>query len=233
MWDNPRLLNQAAGFLTGVAAMLLLYGGLQLLLRSALFPVKDIVVKGDLESTSRGEIEGAVGHLQANFFAADLAALRGRLERLPWVRGVDVRRVWPDRLEIALEEHVALARWGEDALVNTFGERFAGRSDAALPVFAGPAGTEAEMARRYRRFSELVAPLGTAIERVVLSPRLAWQLRLENGLNVVLGREADAAEIRLGRLVGVYSITLKTIARRHEYVDLRYPNGFALRVSGL
>jgi cell division protein FtsQ len=141
--------------------------------------------------------------------------------------------VWPDRLEVTLEEHVAFARWGDQALVNVYGELFDGRTDAQLPVLLGPLGTEREMAQRYVRFAKAVAPLGAGLERVSLSERLAWQLRLDSGLTIVLGRDADGAEARLRRFVQAHAATLGTIARRHEYVDLRYPNGFALRVPEL
>jgi cell division protein FtsQ len=68
---------------------------------------------------------------------------------------------------------------------------------------------------------------------VVLTQRYAWQLRLANGLHVMLGRDGDVAESRLRRFVEVYPETLGRMARKHEYVDLRYPNGFALRVPEL
>jgi cell division protein FtsQ len=161
------------------------------------------------------------------------AEVRATLERLPWVRSASVRRIWPDTLEVELEEHVALARWGDDALVNTHGEKFFGRAVQALPLFIGPEGTEAEVTRRYANFSQIVAALGAPLERVVLTARFAWQLRLGNGLNIMLGRDADAAEARLKGFVEVYDSTLKNLNRKHEYVDLRYPNGFALRVTDL
>ena len=233
MWDNPRLLHAIANFLTAVALFAFLYAALQLLLRSPLFPLREVTVRGDLVRTPRAEAQDAAqGRIAGNFFAADLAALRAGFERLPWVRRVDVRRVWPDRLEVRLEEHVALARWGDSALVNTYGERFAARTEEQLPLFAGPEGTEGEVARRYRRFVELVAPLGVELERIILTPRYAWQLRFANGLNLELGRDlaADPVEARLARFVAVHPETLARIQRRHEYVDLRYPNGFALRV---
>ena len=151
------------------------------------------------------------------------------MERLPWVRRVAVRRVWPDRLEISIEEHVALARWNDDALVNTHGERFLGKTRESLPLFIGPVGSQAEVARRYASFGAIVAPLGTKIERVTLSARHAWQLRLANGLHVALGRDADLAETRLRRFVEVYP----GAKSNSEYVDLRYPNGFAVRVPDL
>jgi len=234
MWDNPRLLNLVAGMLIGLALLALLVAGAQRLLRSQLFPLREIVLTQPPVRTTRAEIESAVrDRVTGNFLALDLGQIRAGLEALPWVRRAAVRRVWPDRLEVSLEEHVALARWGEDALVDTYGERFAARTEQALPLFAGPAGTEHEVASRYARFARLVAPLGAPIERVVLTPRFAWQLRLADGLNLMLGRDADLAESRLQRFVAVYDQTLKGMSRRHDYVDLRYPNGFAVRVPEL
>lgn len=230
MWDNPRLLNMAAGALVGMAALAFAVAGLFLLFRSPLFPVHEVRLAIEVQRTSRQEIEQAVRAAPGgNFFAFPLAALRASFEQLPWVRRVDLRRVWPDRIEVRLEEHVALARWGTDALVNTHGERFAGKTTEALPLFVAPAGNEAEVARRYANFARLVAPLGASLERVVLTPRLAWQLRLGNGLNLMLGRDAEQAEARLARFVEVYAATLGQLPRRHDTVDLRYPNGFALR----
>ena len=73
-----------------------------------------MVVRGELNNASREEIANAMDGVGGNFFAADLAAVRGRLEQVGWVRQVDARRVWPDRIEVRLEEHVAFARWGID-----------------------------------------------------------------------------------------------------------------------
>ena len=236
MWDNPRLLNGAANGLIAVAVVIFAFAATQAVLNSPLFPLREITVFGNLAHTSHEDIERATrGRVAANFFAADLALIRGSLERLAWVRRVDVRRVWPDRIEVALEEHAALARWGGIALVNTFGERFAGQSEAILPLFAGPAHTEGEVTRRYRRYAELLAPLGNGLERVILTPRFAWQLHLANGLSIELGRDLanDTAEARLARFVSAYPQTLGRIARRHESVDLRYLNGFALRVTDI
>jgi len=227
MWDNPRQLNMLAGFLVGLTGLGFALAGLQLALRSPLWPVHDVTVQGGLEHTTRAEIEAALrGRVAGNFFSVDVVEVRDALERLPWVRRAAVRRVWPDRLEATLEEHVALARWGERSLVNTYGERFSGASEAKLPRLSGPPRSEGEVARRYARFNEIVAPLGTQVEEVVLTPRLAWQLRLGSGVRLALGRDADAAQARLERFV---QTAAKGVAR-YDYVDLRYPNGFALRL---
>ena len=245
MWDNPRLLNMTANSLIGLAALIFAYAGLQLLLRSPLFPLKEVVVRGELKHADRREIAGAMDGVGGNFFAADLAAVRERLEQVGWVRRVDLRRVWPDRLEVTLEEHVAFARWAGGGLVNTFGEPFstqAGDESAReLPLFAGPAGSEGEVTKRYRSFAGVLAPLGALPERVVLTPRYAWQLRVggvQNGvLNLELGRDgAESVETRLARFVAAYPDSLGRLPQRGAadpgFIDLRYPNGFAMRVAG-
>ncbi|HJT61188.1 MAG TPA: cell division protein FtsQ/DivIB [Burkholderiales bacterium] len=226
-------LTLAAGIVTGMAVLGACFGALYWLLLPQHFPLTRVDLKGTVLRTTTAELEAALPRASGNFFAADLGEIRARVERLPWVRHVAVRRVWPGRLEISIEEHVALARWGDEALVNTHGERFVGKTQDALPSFIGPAGTQAEVARRYARFSAIVAPLGTKVERVVLSARHAWQLRLANGLHLALGRDPEAAELRLKSFVAAYPATLSAGGRRYEYVDLRYPNGFAVRVPDL
>ena len=218
-------LAMAAGIVAGMALLAACGGALYWLLMPERFPVSRVVLKGELKNTSNAQIEAAMPRVGGNFFAVNIAEVRSSVERLPWVRRVAVRRVWPDGLEVTIEEHVALARWGDEALVNVQGERFVARTNVVLPLFVGPSGSSPEVARRYRRFTEILSPLNLGVERVVLSARHAWQLRLGNGLHLMLGRDADLAEERLRKFVEVYP-KLKP----RDYVDLRYSNGFALRV---
>ena len=238
MWDNPRLLNAAAGFLVGMALLAFAVAAVVLAIRSPLFTLRTVELSAPVRQVDQAELEAAIAaHVRGGFFDARIGELRAALEALAWVRKVHVRRVWPDRLEIAIEEHEALARWGEGEdnrageLVNTYGERFKGRTNVALPLFVGPQGSEAEMTRRYARFAAIAAPLGAVPERLTLSPRYAWQLRLANGMDLVLGRDGEAAEQRLARFVEISRGVLDERSA-HEYVDLRYPNGFAIRSRG-
>jgi cell division protein FtsQ len=233
MWDNPRLLNAVAGFLVGMAALAFGAASLYWLAHSPLFPLRTVELRSALAQAPQAEVEAAMARFgTGNFFAAPIDELRVALERVPWVRKAAVRRVWPGRLEVTIEEHVALARWGAGGLVNTHGERFAGATDAALPLFAGPPGSEAEIARHYESFARIVAPLGSSVERVGLSERRAWQLTLANGLELVLGRDSRLAEERLARFVAVYGGIPGARALGRDLVDLRYPNGFTVQVRG-
>ncbi len=169
--------------------------------------------------------------LKGNFFTLNLAATRAAFERLPWVRQVNVRRHWPARLEVTLEEHVPLARWGNTALVNTHGEVFQAAYDGTLPVFIGPDGAAREIAIQYRYFRRSLAAIGKTPVQVQVSPRRAWQVKLASGMTLALGREQ--IEARLARFVAVYDRTLGQLGRRIDYVDLRYANGFAVRIPEL
>jgi cell division protein FtsQ len=235
VWNSPRLANATANLLYAAALAAIAYTGSRYLFASPAFSLKTIVVDGELRRVAREDIVAALqGRVRGTVFNVDLEAVRALFEGVPWVRRAQVRRGWPDRLEVRIEEHVALARWGQESgrLVNTHGELFSGRSDLALPVFSGPAGSEGEVARRYAVFRGLLAPLALEPREVALSSRFAWQLRLSNGLAVQLGRDTDKdrVEDRLAKFVSVYPQTLGKSARRPDYVDLRYPNGFALRV---
>ena len=239
MWNNVKLLNMASSALFALALLITALFSVRALMESSAFPLRTIRVEGQLAHVGRAEVVTALqGRLSGTFFNVDLVAVREMFETIPWVRRAEVRRMWPGRLEIQLEEHVALARWGqaEDGrLVNTHGEVFNGRTDASLPLFAGPTGTEAEVTQRYGVFRQAFAPLSLEPRAVVLSPRFSWQVRLSNGLSVQLGRDLDKDRIadRLSRFVGIYPRALVTLSRRLDYVDLRYPNGFALRVPGM
>ncbi|MFH1045242.1 MAG: cell division protein FtsQ/DivIB [Pseudomonadota bacterium] len=239
MWDNAGLLNGCASALYALAAAVLIYAGVQAAIHSPLLPVRHLALQGELEHVTREQAEGAArAGAVGTFFSVDLDAVRRAFEALPWVRKVEVRRLWPGRIQVAIEEHVALARWGSDAqtkrLVNSYGEVFEGELPDAirLPQFAGPGGSAEEVTRRYGAFRQALAPLDLEPRQVLLSPRYAWQMRLSNGLTLELGRDQLKQPVlaRLSRFVAFYVQTVGHIDRRLDYVDLRYPNGFALRV---
>jgi len=234
MWDSPRLLNSAARVLFLAAGVIAIYLLARAAMGTSLFPLRTVIVVGELHHVSTDAIRtGLAGRVSGNFFAANLDALRGALEQLPWVRRAAVRRQWPDLIQVRIEEHVPVARWTDRRLVNTYGELFAGDLDTVLPVLGGPPGTERQVAARFAAFSALVAPLGTELVELVLSPRHAWQIKLASGTTLELGRERprEPAEARLERFVAVYPQVVADLGQPVAHADLRYPNGFAVRAS--
>ena len=241
MWNKPHILNAIADLLILAAAAALVVAGAVWLVRVPSLPVRQVVFTQELPHTRRAELAQALpAALKGNFFSLNLEQVRGTLERLPWVRKVELRRVWPAGLEVTIEEHRPVARWGEGRgeLVNSFGEVFAATAPAAemavLPLLYGPSGTAPDVLKRYGEFVGSFKPLGQKPVQVTLSPRLAWQLKLESGMVVEMGREQPKSPVavRLQRFIETYPETVGRRAARPSVVDLRYPNGFAMRVAG-
>ena len=237
MWDDPRQMNIVALLLSLVAAGLFAWGVGSWLMRQPVFAFREVVVLGPLQRASTPHLEAVIrDELAGTFFTMNLEQARASLKRVPWVRSVALRRQWPQRLEVTVEEHAPLARWNDAALVNQQGEVFTATYNGELPVFAGPDGRSAEVAARYREWSELLAAVALSIQRIALSPRGGWQLATrgaQGSLVIELGREEPVA--RLQRFLAVHGRTLGALERagtRIEHVDLRYHSGFAARVPG-
>jgi cell division protein FtsQ len=229
MWDRPETLNRLADLLLLVAAGLALYVALHHIARLPVFALREARLTAPVKHVTEAELTHVVRRdLQGNFFTLDLAHARAALEKLPWVRSASIRRRWPDALDIALEERVPLARWAESGLVRTDRALFEGNYDGPLPLFAGPPGAAKEMAIQYEYFRASLAAVDRVPVRIHVSPRRAWRLELDGGTIIELGREH--MEARLSRFVAVYPRTLAPFKRPISYVDLRYANGFAVRI---
>jgi cell division protein FtsQ len=240
MWNRPQLMKDVADLLFTAGAAALIVAAAIGAARLPLFPIREVVVTSKLREVRRVEIERVLSeNLRGNFFDLRLNAFRKSLERLPWVRRADVRRQWPANIEVAIEEHVPVAFWGRDSglLVNSYGEIFPVGIGApppdALPLLVGPAGFAPEMLDYYRQAIERLATVGRAPRALLVSPRLALQLKLDDGMIVELGRPQAKAPIRerLERFIAFYPSILRVAGRRPEVVDMRYPNGFALRTA--
>jgi cell division protein FtsQ len=170
--------------------------------------------------------------LRGTFFTVDLADARDALRRVPWIRSVSVRRQWPGRLAIAIEEHRPLARWNDTALINLHGEVFDAEYGEELPDFYGPEGTAGEVAARYREFAAPLRTLRLGIDALSRSARGAWEVKLDDGLTIALGREQVSE--RWARWMQVSERYRDRIAQGGVLaaIDMRYANGFAARIAG-
>lgn len=228
MWDKPQALNWLANFLYALAMVLFLYASVYVVVHLPIFPLRQVKVDGELNHVTREQIKLIVGrYIQGNFFTLDLEKTRDAFQKLPWARTVSVRRRWPDRLEVVIEEHKELARWGNIALVNTYGELFHAASDSDLPVFFGPGDGVHEVAEHYAIYSQMISGTGMKIAEIALTPRRAWQIKTDTNLTIELGREQ--MEARLTKFAGLYKRLQSTLGEHVLYADLRYPNGFAIR----
>jgi cell division protein FtsQ len=227
MWDRPHLLRTLAAVLFGISLVLLAYSLMHYAMQLPVFKLRTVQLTSPPQQVDLNQLNQVVKRaVGGSFFTVDLEQTRRSFEQLPWVRKVSVRRHFPWSLEVTLEEHVPLARWNNNALVNTYGEVFAGHSKLLLPEFNGEPDSSVQVAQMYAAMSRQLEILHRSIAQINLSPRYAWQLRLDNGLLLELGREQ--MQQRLARFVAVYPYSLAMMASRVNYVDLRYRNGFAV-----
>ena len=240
LWHRPALLNVLSDTLMLLVAMALGYALVMWIATRSTFQLHEVVVLTPPAQVSLEQLEYAArSAVSGNFFSVELEDVRDAFEKLPWVRNAEVRRRWPDALELRLEEHQAVAYWtvnesGDTRLVNRQGEVFVAASDAPMPSFSGPEGYAPLLLSSYARYSEMLAPLGRQLVSLGLSAREAWQLELDDGLVIRLGRDQKKARVedRLARFISTYGAASARLPIQVAVADLRYPNGFALLPAG-
>ena len=237
-WHRPALMNLCADVLYLVAAIMLLGAGWAAVQRLAVLPLRQLVVKSPLQHVAPAQIEQAVRTaLAGNFLTVNLDAARVAFEGIPWVRRAEVRKRWPDTIEVTIDEHQAVAHWtpqeGAARLVNDRGEIFVADISTPLPYFSGPEDSSARVLERFAEFNEGVQRIGRRVVAIQLSAREAWRLRLDDGVAIDLGRDQDkqALAARLNRLALTYAQLHEQLPGAFNTIDMRYPNGFAVRTE--
>lgn len=200
----------------------------------ALLPIREVVIVGKHLHVSKAELEKAVNsHLGGTLLTLKESELKADLMQFPWVENVSIRRVWPGELKIKITPQDPVAQWGHKSLMNSHLELFSPSLDSFpkdLPVLFGPKGSQAELWKEYQYLNKELLPLKLSVQTLNLSSRHSWSLRLSNGIKVILGR--DEIELRLKRLIKIYPRLFAPKAEEIAQIDLRYPNGFAVKWKG-
>ncbi len=246
MWHDVRALNAVANGLVAAVVLAFIGSGVWWVSQRPMFTLRTVTVESmyglNLRHVNKLTLRaGVVGRIKGNFFTANLEQVRLAFESVPWVRKATVRREWPDQLIVEVDEHQVLGTWGEDGrLLSVRGDVFTANlaeadEDRVLPQLEGPPGSEKEVYARFEELQAWFAPLGLAPGKLRLSSRYAWTVELDNGMSVALGREPDKTTLkkRVDRLVNIYPQLAALLPDGIDSVDMRYPNGLALRSAGL
>ena len=194
------------------------------------WPFRQLRIDAAFERVNAEQVRAAVApRLAGGFFATDLGAVRAAVEQVPWVERAEVRRRWPDHLEVRLVERRAAAAWADGRLVDEAGALFEVPGDTVpggLPLLEGPADRAPELLGFLREVDTMMRGSGLAPARLALSARGSWTLATFDGAEIVLGREQPAARLQrfldaLRQIDGSAGLVLVR-------ADLRYANGFAV-----
>lgn len=193
-------------------------------------PVNKIRVHGAFVNVDEAMLHRAVsGIVAGGYFNVDVERVREVVEHLPWVSEASVRRVWPDTLSVSVVEQKPVAISKEVGLINAQGDVFKPLNKVlpkSLPVFDGNAKLNKLMLSKYYEMNDLLVSIDKKITYLKIDARHAVELKLNNGLTVVLGRENTMH--RLERLMQIYNKVLMSRINDIEVIDLRYTNGMAI-----
>lgn len=229
---KPKVVAILVLFSVSVMAWHLIRPGL-----NELMPVENVRIDSTFKNLPLTVLrQKIVGVLSGGYFTVDIDLIRNELLELPWVEDVSVRRKWPSGLHVRVIEKQAVAFWGDSALLSDRGEVFTPEIIdhlQNLPYLEGPEGLH-ENIWEFKKFVDLeIASMGVAVKKMVLDERRAWSFTIANELlqhNIEIRLGKKNITHRLTRFVKVFSNHAEKLAEV-EYVDLRYPNGFALRLK--
>ena len=229
-WQWPAFVTEWRTYVRRGALLLVIVSAVGALAWGLDRPVRAISMDGSFQRVSPGQIEKAVAPFaHAGFMSANLDDIQRAVEALPWVDHARIARHWPNSLHVTVTEQTAAARWGESGLLNTRGELFvrtATHVPAELPRLSGPDGSESQVAQRYLAAQGRMLEAGMRIAAVRLDERGAWEMDLDSGITVRLGRR-DVDE-RIDRFIRTTSQVIAHRLTEITYVDMRYSNGFSI-----
>lgn len=207
-------------------------------------PVNSVVISGEMPYTKREDVLASMNNINlGNFFQVDVNEIQSQVSALPWVYSVAVRKQWPNEVKIYIVDQTPVALWNGDFLLNQFGKAFQANTSAlkqALPQFYGPEGSELLALENFINLNDLLEYRDLAIDELVLSERFSWQLTLNDGVMLNLGREERVKRVQ--RFMDVYPLikthieqqpkqkknSKKQLKQAVDYIDLRYDTGLAV-----
>lgn len=198
-------------------------------------PIRFVELEGSLIHVTRQEI---IEKLQKadeqsseyiGFMESDLQQLEEKIEMIPWVQRAELRRIWPDKLRIKVKEQKAIALWNSESLINEYGALFTPsviEDVEDLPELAGPEEELSELLDTFREIQKQLTTIDLQLKKLDLNHRYAWQLELDNGIALEIGRKNLMDRVK--RFVDLYPLLKSESDLPIEKVDLRYDTGLAV-----
>lgn len=222
-------------------AKLLLAAVVALLLGLGLFALKAIerlppapiqIQSQGLNSQEYTELTQLLGkQAPGNFLQADLQTYVDKLAAVSWVEQVDIRRDWQQGLIVKVVPRQAVAKFGSERLVDANGVVYTPADSQELQAhpwmqLQGDTENAVIMMQQVKQVSDWFLPLGLKVEEVIVSPRMAWLFRFDNGLRVMVDNENTSE--KLYKLSVMLQNQLKSQLPKIQTIDLRYKNGMAI-----
>lgn len=208
------------------------------------FALQELEFSGPFNRVQLTEVEQKTSAaLQGNFFTVDLEKIRNEVMTVSWVKEVNVRRKWPNSIELAVSEYIPHMRWGKEGWVARSGHIVFDNNlmiDAQVPTLNGDKQHVAELFAFAQLWQKQLAQNQLVLEHIDRSPSRAWMIRFshsvagessdevfEDQASTTLLLGSDDVQNRLDRFLRMYSQNVG-ILKASNLVDARYPNGLAI-----
>ena len=244
IWQDVDLMGWLTRIVMRVAICLLVLAGVVWLLKRPYFAINQFRFVGDVQQMDESKLRNMMEKhladgLAGGFFSMELQDVQASLKDIGWVKSSSVRRVWPHEIEVAVEAYQPVAIWGKQYLSvegDVFDMQLSNEARAKLLVTQGPPEASKLVATQMPIFNEWLKPLGSTMKDLTLSSRYSWSAALANGLVIEFGR-ADTPTVlaeRAARLTQSAAFIKENMdSGQGAYIDMRYPNGFAIRTDKL
>lgn len=208
----------------------LLYSTISWMWDEQRLPLSKIVLQGNLQYVSTLDVQRAFARLDhiGTFMSQDIDVLQTSVQSIPWVSHASIRKQWPDTIKVFLTEHQVQAIWNGNALLDDDGIVFDGDiglvKEEHVKLY-GPDGSAPEVLKVWRQYNSQFQAIGRNISSLLLNERRAWQIILDNGIRLELGKES--LDERIARFFLLYK-QLGNEVDKVSYIDLRYDTGAAV-----
>ncbi len=208
----------------------LLYSTISWMWDEQRLPLSKIVLQGNLQYVSTLDVQRAFARLDhiGTFMSQDIDVLQTSVQSIPWVSHASIRKQWPDTIKVFLTEHQVQAIWNGNALLDDDGIVFDGDiglvKEEHVKLY-GPDGSAPEVLKVWLQYNSQFQAIGRNISSLLLNERRAWQIILDNGIRLELGKES--LDERIARFFLLYK-QLGNEVDKVSYIDLRYDTGAAV-----
>lgn len=227
---NKRIQRFVGGLVFMVAAVLLSRLALQKIL-AEMVPIRYVQVEGAFQYIDKEDIKNKIHPLiQLSYFSIDLQRIQHALITLPWAEKVQVQRIWPNRLRLRIYEQQPVIRWQEGSLLNSHGDIFKPiniETFQSLPVLYGPVEQRYQLLQVMNDLKLSLIEKGLHLTEFRVSDRQSWLLVMKNGMVIQLGRLQPLQKFT--QLMQAFQVLGNELVEKIEYIDMRYPNGYAVR----
>lgn len=207
----------------------LLASGHYLAQMEQVLPVRSIQLQGSFEHLDQREVEAALqGYIGQGFFSLDILRLQHSIKDMAWTEAVSIRRIWPDKIRVAILEKKPVARWDDTHLLSDSAQVYPADSSAFahLPLVHAANHSPAWVLGQFERLQTRFEAVDERLVSLRVDSRGAFDIELINGLQIKLGR--DDIDHKIDRLANIYLQQILPRREQIECLDLRYSNGFAV-----